>query len=763
MRETFERFPGLQLFYGLCSGGLWGSSASYIYLLWAMSPLRPTLTVPLAIFVGLAMYWWLRRNDKKYQEKAMLQAERAPYGGRLGRKLEELQERLRSYAGDPNTRLMFDASPAVLLYTLKSRKMPIVAITAGFWQRYADRPELLEAALAHEAGHVAARDVEKFEFLQCWMVILAICGVLVTLWALFLSYLQGSPFLTVLFPISSIVFGAAVALSWSALVMARELEADVYAVEMLNDEEPVRNLLLSQFEGRSLVSGGSRLFRKLATWLIQPNLQWRTSLPGLEGLTGPRVTIMLGLALAGFVSTWLFALSMLDYNAQSSVEARLTPLLWLLLYMTWHLYGFAWGRNRHYGGRTISALWRSGLDFLLFVGPTVLFVLSLGFAISMYVPGLSSSDIMRGPVIPLVTCAWAASKIALMSSKERTGERYSPGFFRGVLCWGAMLICSAILYLLLAVFLPLPDITAGGLPPGSPYLVIMPLLVGIIAHLLTPAAREFKSSREFLGLPIRMDKEEQNKPDVQVEVVCTGQLPGDVLGYMDWDNPAFGYWSVPESSPESRTRPTHGQKYTSFYGKTHFGPLEIPALFDAFAAEQDEAFRSYIVICVSRLERTQEVFADLVSRTTATNPTTRALAIRALGLFSIPAAKHELLKALSSNEPSIVRAAAGALANHRGADVEQALVAKLQSNDEGSVEQVLAALQRMGGENTERELLRLANKSAFFSRYKYFLLAALSATAGEMTRERLPQLLASGVLDEWTLNAYFGKLEAKSR
>jgi hypothetical protein len=288
----------------------------------------------------------------------------------------------------------------------------------------------------------------------------------------------------------------------------------------------------------------------------------------------------------------------------------------------------------------------------------------------------------------------------------------------------------------------------------------MPLLVGIIAHFFTPAARELNSSREFRGLQIRMGKEEQNKPEVKVEVVCTGQLPGDVLGYMDWDNPAFGYWSVPENSPESQSRPMHGQKYASFYDRTQFGPLEIPALFDAFAAE-DEAFRRFIVICVSRLERTQEVFGDLVSRTTATNPTTRALAIRALGLFSIPAAKLELLKALSCDDASIVRAAAGALANHRGPDLEQALIAKLQSNDEGTVEQVLAALQRMGGENTERELLRLANESAFFRRYQYFLLAALSATAGEMTRERLPQLFASGVLNEWTLNAYFGKFLEK--
>jgi hypothetical protein len=254
-----------------------------------------------------------------------------------------------------------------------------------------------------------------------------------------------------------------------------------------------------------------------------------------------------------------------------------------------------------------------------------------------------------------------------------------------------------------------------------------------------------------------MGTEDENQDGVQASAFVVAQVPGDLLGYMDWDDPAFGYWAKPEISPEFQSRQTYGQKYPSLYNKARFGAFDLPVLFAAFAQEQDEIFRRYVVICVSRLERTQQVLADLVSRANSADVTTRALAVRALGLFSVPAAKNELLKALRSSEPSILRAAAGALAHHRGADVEEALIAKLQSDDEASVETVLAALGGIGGEATERELLRLANNTAFFTRYEFVLLAALRATAGELTRRRLPQLLSAGILSDWTFNLYFSK------
>jgi hypothetical protein len=234
--------------------------------------------------------------------------------------------------------------------------------------------------------------------------------------------------------------------------------------------------------------------------------------------------------------------------------------------------------------------------------------------------------------------------------------------------------------------------------------------------------------------------------------------PGDVLGYVDWDDPAFGYWAEPDQTPENRTRQTFAPLYPALYGRTQFHAGDIPLLFKAFASEQDAVFRSYVATCVSRLERTQEVFSELVSRTAAGGGAERALAVRALGLFSTSAAEHHLLNALSSDDAQIVRAAAGALIHHPGDDVEAALIPQLSSDEEETVQQVLATLQRIGGLATERELLRLANNRAYFEKYEYYLLAALSGTAGELTRQRLPQLRASGIVDDWTFGLYFRKL-----
>lgn len=141
-----------------------------------------------------------------------------------------------------------------------------------------------------------------------------------------------------------------------------------------------------------------------------------------------------------------------------------------------------------------------------------------------------------------------------------------------------------------------------------------------------------------------MGTEDENQDRVAFVVA---QAPGDLLGYMDWDDPAFGYWAKPEISPEFQSRQTYGQKYPSLYNKARFGAFDLPVLFAAFAQEQDEIFRRYVVICVSRLERTQQVLADLVSRANSADVTTRALAVRAQKRHPVQAGQQAYLLAAS--------------------------------------------------------------------------------------------------------------------
>ena len=247
-------------------------------------------------------------------------------------------------------------------------------------------------------------------------------------------------------------------------------------------------------------------------------------------------------------------------------------------------------------------------------------------------------------------------------------------------------------------------------------------------------------------------KGEENK----VEVHCTGMLPSDIFGYMDWDNPLYGYWS--ETNPRDLSYEKYHGKYEVLYQKHQFEHGDIPKLFDAFLLEDDEEFRRYVVICVSRLKPTQEVFADLISRSHSGEIMSRALSVRALGLFSTEEARKELLSALGSDEAIIVRNAAGALAHHPCPDVEKALLDKLHFRDQETVNEVLFSLSKVGTEATERELLKLIENTEFFQRHEFNLLATLSAHAGPLTLESLPRLYNSGIIDDFSLSTYFNNL-----
>lgn len=127
--------------------------------------------------------------------------------------------------------------------------------------------------------------------------------------------------------------------------------------------------------------------------------------------------------------------------------------------------------------------------------------------------------------------------------------------------------------------------------------------------------------------------DERSEKKVQFSVQVTAQEPGDLLGYIDWDNPKCGYWA--ETTPRELSYARYHGKYKFLYQKHQFDHGDIYKLFEAFLSEDDEEFRKYVVICVYRLKLTQEMLADLISRSYSIEILTRALAVRAIGIFAI--------------------------------------------------------------------------------------------------------------------------------
>jgi Zn-dependent protease with chaperone function len=510
-----DRFIELRPFYQLCGLGLLLTALNFALGLWLMG--GAVLAGVYAIGALAVAGWWQRKQRRELEQRlARASASERP---RLKSRLDALRTRLRQFSGDEAAQLVLVPDPAVVLATVRSRRAPLVEMTAGFWTTYSDAPEVVEAALAHEAGHVAARDVELFQNMLGMMrglmyafpllnVLLPLVGMALTLrnqgdsWYSLLVLDGGSLLqigrqwlslgLTFTIPMAAGP-ALAVAFAWSALLVARELQADAFAVAVLGSEHPVRALLQSQLQRRQQQAPQRSPLRRLATWLIQPDLRWRSTLPALQGQLGPRVELLLGLASGGFllssVGTALFVA--LHRGAKGQEVLVLLVSLGVWVWLSWISYALFWGRSRTQADGSPRNL-LSGLGSVVRFSLAQLSVLALW----MLMPwGENGQNNWRytGPWVLTVLLAtafalWAAGKLALCSAAER--QRRSPR-----LRWGlvGLLAVGVVSLALRAGFGLLRD---AALPPGHvsnmagpAVTLVASLLVGTLAHLLTRPAR----------------------------------------------------------------------------------------------------------------------------------------------------------------------------------------------------------------------------------------------------------------------------------
>jgi len=370
--------------------------------------------------------------------------------------------------------------PAVVLATVRSRRAPLVEMTAGFWTTYSDAPEVVEAALAHEAGHVAARDVELFQtmlgMMRGLLYAFPLLNVLAPLMGMALALrnegddggqlLQvGGQWLSLAlrFTVPMAADPAlAVAFAWSALLVARELQADAFAVAVLGSEHPVRALLQSQLQRRQQQAPQRSHLRRLATWLIQPNLRWRSTLPALQGQLGPRVELLLGLASGGFLLSSIgTAIFVVLHSGAKEGQEVLVLLVSLSVWgwLSWIPYALFWGRSRTQAGRGTR-------DLLSSLGSVARFSLAQLSVVALWMltPWGDDGPVTWGRTGPWVLAhlmaaafaLWAAGKLALCRAAER--QRRKPR-----LRWGL----------------------GGLLAVGVVSLLVASLLVGMLGHLLT--------------------------------------------------------------------------------------------------------------------------------------------------------------------------------------------------------------------------------------------------------------------------------------
>jgi Zn-dependent protease with chaperone function len=510
-----DRFTELRPFYQLCGLGLLLTALNFTLVLWLLGG---AVTAGVCTFGALALWWRWQRGQQRELEQRLARAS-ASERPRLKTRLDALRTRLRQFAGDEAAHLVLVPDPAVVLATVRSRRAPLVEMTAGFWTTYADAPDIVEAALAHEAGHVAARDVELFQRMlgmmrglvyafpllnlllplafaalalreQGWSWdnlrglsggdLLGMWGRLLRMGLQFTGPLAAGPAL-------------AVAFAWSALLLARELQADAFAVAVLGSERPVRELLETQLQRRQQQAPQRSLSRRLVTWLIQPDLRWRSTLPALQGQLGPRIELLLGIASGGFLLSSVGTAFFVALHRGGQGLSMLLVSLGVLSWLSWISYALFWGRSRMEADRGVRGL-LSGVGSVLRFSLAQLSVIALwmlmpwgeGYAL----PWRDSGPWVLASLLATTFALWAAGKLALCSEAERRRRR--PRFLLGLGGLLAVVVAALSLRSGLGVLRDAalrPEQVSQGLSLlGPAAAVVASLLLGMLGHLLSRPA-----------------------------------------------------------------------------------------------------------------------------------------------------------------------------------------------------------------------------------------------------------------------------------
>jgi Zn-dependent protease with chaperone function len=426
-------------FYQVCLLGLLSCALNPLLVMCWFGTMGGGMPVATGGAVGMFLGAWRvihRRQMRRLEKRAARSV--TPVRPRLRRTLEALEDKLREFSGDPTARLVLLPESAVVLSTLRSGREPVVEMTVGFLSTYASHPRLMHAALAHEAGHIAARDVERFLrmlslmqtlawFVLPFLVLSSSAGWIVIIGAM----IQGMPgnwiFLIVGIVAQSLFTTLALALAWSALLVAREVQADAFAAKVLGERRPMEALLEHQLALRTAQAGRRSLLQRGRTWLLQPDLRWRSTLPFLRGRLGARVEAKLGLATAAFFCTMWWSACLVVVSGAVHTNDNLVFGLFMAIaaWNSWIAYRFLWARSRALG-RNDSGMRSCGLRSLLcFCLPGTAFSLAWVALVIACAggPWQSLAVVLLQGI--MATLCWAAGKVSLVSVRERQRGRPS--------------------------------------------------------------------------------------------------------------------------------------------------------------------------------------------------------------------------------------------------------------------------------------------------------------------------------------------------
>jgi Zn-dependent protease with chaperone function len=457
-----DQYAGLRPFYQLCWLGL---ACSLVALLLVSGNLQAKRLGPVVPFlpgvvaIAVAGYVGMRRRRKALAAQTDVEAgARKSETARLRRKLDGVRAKVRELSKVEDLDVLLVPGTMVSAWVARSRDRPLIQVTSAFWSVYQGCPEL-DGAMAHEAGHVVARDVEHFHGLYYLVAIVA------GAWALFapvalgmLLFMNIGKVLSFVVVVGIVAFSAlAVGGTWSALLVARELQADAFAVDALGDAEPVTTFLDRQRELRLKEGAPTSALRAVWRWLIQPDLAWRSSLPVLYGTVGRRVELMLGVGIFGafMVPLWTAMLVGVMLEGDTPSTGVIWPA-WLVvlavaLGLLWIVYQFFWYRNQsaRRDTRLVHSLrtwaWLSLPSAALFM--VILLILYSLWRSTEFHPAYWLLVVAGLPLISLTV--WAASNLAIVW--EDGGGKTTPGIRQALAALAVVLMVGAVVTFVLFV------------------------------------------------------------------------------------------------------------------------------------------------------------------------------------------------------------------------------------------------------------------------------------------------------------------------
>jgi Zn-dependent protease with chaperone function len=370
---------------------------------------------------------------------------------RLTARLEPYRQKLRQYAKCEDANLLVIPGNRSAAWTLRSKDSPLVVFTSVLWTQNTGT-DTLELILAHEAGHIQAGDVEKFKALsRLTAVILVALGLLLVTGLVITASRIGKPFaLSSFMTLISVILLSTLSIlaGWSSLLCVRELEADAFAAQTIGNSQRVSDFLAARQTVTLSGSGFYRIIYQYWRQLIQPNLTWRSTLPGLSGEPGKRIDYSMGLSLLGTLLLWCCNMFFLeDLISSTKVDwgfflflAGLT-VIWLLF----QSFKYLWSRFNTVSARSII---NRALVIGRFILPSIPIVIGLLFVLRQLSSGEQSftfREALFGIEIlisyPLFLWAWIS--LALLFSRARS-DRAEPSI---------ILIIGSLLGCLIAVFI----------------------------------------------------------------------------------------------------------------------------------------------------------------------------------------------------------------------------------------------------------------------------------------------------------------------